>query len=150
MKKILLLILCAGMIFCAVSAYKIQDIIGSSVIGTVIQDSYELDSGAIYLQTGGDQTGIDENLPLKFELFQNYPNPFNPVTTINYSIPSDQFVKLNVYNIKGEVVSQLVNANVKAGRHKVEFNADAFVSGQYFYKIETKGFTAIKKMVLVK
>ena len=59
-------------------------------------------------------------------------------------------MKLNVYNIKGEVVTNLVNGNVKAGIHKVNFDTGNFVSGQYFYKIETDGFSKIRKMVLVK
>lgn len=150
MKKIIVSILGLGLLFCAVSAYKMQDSFGSSVIGTVSKGGYELNSGALYLQTGGDQTGMNENIPLKFELSQNYPNPFNPTTTIQFSIPNDQFVKLNVYNIKGEVVTNLVNGNVKAGIHKVNFDTGNFVSGQYFYKIETDGFSKIRKMVLVK
>jgi len=137
-------------LFNSIFAYSLQNSFGSSVIGTVSKGGYELNSGALYVQTGGDQTGMNENIPLKFELSQNYPNPFNPTTTIQFSIPNDQFVKLNVYNIKGELVKELVKANVKKGIHKVNFDADNYVSGQYFYKIETNGFSKIRKMVLVK
>ena len=131
-------------------AFSLDSSLGSGVIGSISNENIELSSGIIYLQTKGEQTGIDENIPLKFELSHNYPNPFNPITTIQYTLPNDQFVKLNVYNIKGEMVSELVKGDVKAGIHKVNFDGNQFTSGQYFYRIETKGFTKIQKMVLIK
>ena len=134
----------------SIFAFNLDSSLGSGVIGSVSNDNIELSSGIIYLQTKEDLTGIDQNIPLKFELSYNYPNPFNPITTIQYTIPNDQFVKLNVYNIKGEMVSELVKSDVKAGIHKVNFDGNQFTSGQYFYRIETEGFTKIQKMVLIK
>ncbi|NOR45247.1 MAG: T9SS type A sorting domain-containing protein [Candidatus Delongbacteria bacterium] len=131
-------------------AFSLDSSLGSGVIGSVSNENIELSSGIIYLQAKGEETGIEDNMPLKFELSHNYPNPFNPVTTIQYTIPNDQFVKLNVYNIKGEMVSELVKGDVKAGIHKVNFDGNQFTSGQYFYRIETNGFTKIQKMVLIK
>ena len=98
-------------------------------------------------------TGIEpigNNLPDKFELSQNYPNPFNPVTNINFSIPRSGSVKLVVFDVQGRVVTELVNGNYNAGSYKVDFDAAALSSGVYFYKIETEGFTDVKKMMLVK
>ena len=85
-----------------------------------------------------------------FSLEQNFPNPFNPVTTISYSIPVTQKVKIKVYNIMGREVAELVNKNVNAGVHQVIFNGSHLSSGQYFYKIDTKGFNKVKKMILIK
>jgi len=93
---------------------------------------------------------IGNVIPDNFQLSQNYPNPFNPVTNINFSIPKSGFVKLEVYDILGKVVATLVNENVKAGNYKVDFNASNFSSGVYFYRINTDGFSDIKKMMLVK
>lgn len=89
-------------------------------------------------------------VPAKFSLEQNYPNPFNPSTLIKYSIPQDQQVKLNVYNLLGENVMTLVNLFQKAGQHEVNFNASNLASGVYFYKLEAGTQVSIKKMILMK
>ena len=86
----------------------------------------------------------------RFELNQNYPNPFNPTTNIRFNIPRNEMVKLTVYDILGREVSVLVNEFKNAGSYQVDFNASAFTSGIYFYKIEAGNFTDIKKMILVK
>ena len=80
----------------------------------------------------------------------NYPNPFNPTTTIQYSIPKDEFVKLTVYDITGRVVKELVNGHKTAGKYSVEFNASSYSSGTYYYKIEAGEYKNIQKMVLIK
>lgn len=131
-------------------ASNLNSSVGTGVIGSISDTNYELSSGFAYLLTYSEPSSIEKNIPLQFELSHNYPNPFNPVTTIQYSLPNDQFVKLSVFNIKGEVVSELVNGNVIAGIHRVDFYGNDLVSGQYFYKIETKGFSKIRKMLLIK
>jgi len=88
--------------------------------------------------------------PLAYSLSQNYPNPFNPVTVIAYSIPKGEDVKLIVYDLLGREVVVLVNEFKQAGKHAVEFNASAFASGVYFYRLEAGTFTDTKKMLLVK
>lgn len=93
---------------------------------------------------------ISGNVPGSFSLSQNYPNPFNPATNINFSLPKQGFVKLFVYDIMGREVAVLVNKNLSAGAYKVDFNASAFSSGVYFYRLEAGGFSDIKKMMLVK
>ena len=84
------------------------------------------------------------------ELFQNYPNPFNPTTEIKFALPTASDVKLNVYNINGQLVSELVNGVVNAGMHSVNFNASNFNSGMYFYMLEANGISITKKMILTK
>ena len=93
---------------------------------------------------------INSEVPDKFSLGQNYPNPFNPVTNINFSIPKSGMVKLVIYDILGKQISVPVNENLRAGNYKVDFNASALASGVYFYRLESDGFTDIKKMMLVK
>ncbi|MCX6148905.1 MAG: T9SS type A sorting domain-containing protein [Ignavibacteriales bacterium] len=88
--------------------------------------------------------------PNKFELSQNYPNPFNPTTKINYTIPVDSKVTLDVYSITGELVIELVNEVQSAGTYTVDFNASNLANGTYFYKITAGSFVQAKKMMLVK
>ncbi|NOS84659.1 MAG: T9SS type A sorting domain-containing protein [Ignavibacteria bacterium] len=96
-------------------------------------------------------TGIISNqIPNGFSLSQNYPNPFNPETTIKFALPVGGNVTLKVFDVTGRLVSEIVNGNLQAGLHEVNFNASNLSSGAYFYKLETKDFTDIKKMVLVK
>lgn len=93
--------------------------------------------------------------PAEFSIAQNFPNPFNPSTKINYSLAVDSKVTLSVYNLLGEAVSTLVNNNVTAGTHTVNFDAVDFNSGVYFYSINAQGingesFTQVRKMMLTK
>jgi len=89
-------------------------------------------------------------VPSEFALAQNYPNPFNPNTNISFNLPTDANVSLTVYNIAGEKVAELVNGQVKAGHHTVNWNASNVASGVYFYTIKAGNFTATRKMVLMK
>lgn len=95
---------------------------------------------------------VDENETknFTFELTQNYPNPFNPSTVINYSIPVASKVELSVYNVLGQKVATLVNAQQAAGKFNVQFNASALSSGMYFYRLEAGNRVEVKKMLLIK
>ncbi len=93
---------------------------------------------------------VGNNIPDKFELSQNYPNPFNPATNINFSITERGIVKLIVYDLLGREQAVLVNEDLGAGTYKVNFDASGLASGVYFYKIETSGFSDIRKMMLIK
>jgi hypothetical protein len=89
-------------------------------------------------------------LPQTFYLAQNYPNPFNPTTTINYTILSDEFVTLRVYNAIGEGLITLVSEVKHAGNYKVTFDAGNLASGIYYYRINAGEFNSIKKMILLR
>jgi subtilisin-like proprotein convertase family protein len=93
---------------------------------------------------------ISSTIPDKFELYQNYPNPFNPVTRINFSVPKQGFVSLKVYDVLGREVKALVNEVESPGVYSVDFNGTELSSGVYFYRMESNGFTDIKKMLLIK
>lgn len=92
----------------------------------------------------------EELLPTSFALEQNYPNPFNPTTTINFSMPEASRVTVKVYNVMGQLVSTLVNREMNAGRHSVNFDASRLASGVYLYRIQAGSFTATRKMNLIK
>ncbi len=85
-----------------------------------------------------------------YSLMQNYPNPFNPTTTINFAIPNQAKVQLSVYNVIGEKVAELINQEMQAGIHSVNFNATSLGSGVYFYRLTSGSFTETKKLLLLK
>ena len=116
--------------------------------GTYFYRLKQIDFGGQYEYS--DEIEVEVNGPLTFGLQQNYPNPFNPSTLIKYSIPENGFVKLSVYNLVGEEVSVLVNEEVGAGFYEVEFNANNFPSGTYFYRLQAGNTVQLMKMVLMK
>jgi lysophospholipase L1-like esterase len=73
--------------------------------------------------------------PLEFALLQNYPNPFNPSTTINYQLPTDNFVTVKVYDPLGREIAVLVNEQKDAGHYSVQFDGLHLSSGVYFYRL---------------
>ncbi len=103
-------------------------------------------------------TGVAElhGTPTAFALDQNYPNPFNPTTTIRYALPTESKVTLNVFNILGQQVAQLVAATMSAGYYDARWDAGGAASGVYFVRIEASptdgsaAFVQIRKMLLLK
>lgn len=85
-----------------------------------------------------------------YKLGQNYPNPFNPTTTINFSVAKEGLVTLKVYDMLGKEVAVLVNKNMTAGEHKVDFNASKLASGTYVYRLNVNGNVLSNKMMLMK
>lgn len=103
----------------------------------------------------GMPLAINENLliPTEYALFQNYPNPFNPETMIHYDLPESGSVSLMIYDILGRELVTLVNQFQPAGRYQILWNGNndkgtPAVSGVYFYRISSNGFSQTKKMVL--
>jgi len=88
--------------------------------------------------------------PNEYTLSQNYPNPFNPTTEISFSIPVSGKTILIVYNVLGQKVVTILDKNLAAGTYKYKFDASDFSSGLYFYKLQSKNYTQVKKMMLVK
>ena len=98
---------------------------------------------------------VNVTAPKVYSLAQNYPNPFNPTTQINFSLATDSKVTLKVFDILGQEVATLLNGNLLAGPHFVNFDASKLTSGVYLYRMDATGadgsnFTAIKKMLLTK
>jgi len=152
--KRLVLILLVSYLYLSGSNFSYRSSIGQTVIGESQLGNDVLKSGIIYINSNTGKSKSEKietiNLPLIYELKQNYPNPFNPVTTIQFSLPVNQHVSLKVYNILGNEVTELAGREFNKGIHKISFNADRLVSGLYFYKLDTKGFSKMKKMMIVK
>jgi predicted outer membrane repeat protein len=92
----------------------------------------------------------ETDLPRAHALSQNYPNPFNVTTVINYQLPTDAHVKLEVYNTLGQKVAILVNENQRRGYRSVIWDGSELSSGLYLYKLTAGDFTKRKIMTLVK
>lgn len=84
------------------------------------------------------------------ELVNNYPNPFNPTTTIAFNLAEATHVKIDIYNSTGQIVNTLLEKNLSAGNHSIEWNASDMASGIYFYKIQVEGMEAVKRVILLK
>lgn len=91
-----------------------------------------------------------EALPTAFALSQNYPNPFNPSTTIAWALPKAAHVTISVFNVLGQMVVTLVDMDMDAGNHSINWDASATASGLYFYRIQADDFSETKKMMMLK
>jgi hypothetical protein len=103
---------------------------------------------------GEPVVSIEENteisIPKTMRLHQNYPNPFNPTTVISYDLPKTQLVQINIYNMLGQKIANLVNDVQNPGIYKINFDGSGLSSGIYFYQIQADGFQQTRKMLLVK
>ncbi len=127
-----------------------ENSIGDAYYYFVAKDIHENYSADSYIQF--THVGIDDETDIvtEFNLSQNYPNPFNPTTTISFSIPSDEFVSLKVYDILGNEITSLVNEHKSMGRYNAQFDASNLSSGIYLYQLQAGSFREIKKMMLIK
>lgn len=98
----------------------------------------------------GIEDDINTGLPTSFSLAQNYPNPFNPTTTIEFSLPTNGYIKLDIFNVLGQKVATLADGIYQAGVHSVEFNAIDHPSGVFFYRLTYPKGVETKKMLLLK
>ena len=112
-------------------------------LGTIIKTT----TGGI---TAVQQTGTE--VPENYSLSQNYPNPFNPSTNIKFAIRGNTVAQtfLSVYDILGNEVAVLINQNLQPGEYEAEWNASAFPSGVYYYKLQAWEYSETKKMILLK
>jgi hypothetical protein len=88
--------------------------------------------------------------PPEFALLQNHPNPFNPSTIIRFDLAADRDVSLKVYNALGQAVSELVSGHRPAGRYSITWDATAFASGVYYYRLEAGSFVQTRKLIVLK
>ena len=93
---------------------------------------------------------INVTEPTSYTLNQAYPNPFNPITNIDFSIPTDSYVSIKVYDILGKQVISLVDEHYGSGYHTVTWNANEYSSGIYFVKMVAEDFIDTQKLMLIK
>lgn len=122
-------------------------------LSVVLLDSASVPEGVVFSTSTTSIPGLIDpktSIPKSFYLEQNFPNPFNPTTTISYEIPVDGHRTLTVYDIFGRELSTLASGFHFAGSYTVQWNADRFPSGIYFYRLQADRFVEIKKMIFQK
>ncbi len=121
--------------------------------GGIAQDEGTVtDNNILYLQWPGIglDVDLDSNIPHTFALSQNYPNPFNAATSIEYELLEDSHVELLIYDITGAKVAILVNGEMEAGMHSVNWDSGDAASGVYYYSLKANGEESARKMTLLK
>jgi hypothetical protein len=153
------------------AGYRMSDV---SNMSQAVMNNIVMPASGFYLLIAGDSRGDDtgqyaiyleliasdagDNIagsPSVFELMQNYPNPFNPQTTIQFSLPKEAVVNLEIYDILGRKVKSLVSGSLPAGGHSAVWdgtdrNGKQVSSGIYFYHLRAGTLTQTRKMALVK
>jgi hypothetical protein len=100
--------------------------------------------------TYSEEVEVEISGPKDFTLYQNYPNPFNPSTTIKFDLPVESNVNINIYNSLGQLVETLIDKEMEAGYHEINFDASRLSSGVYLYQLQAKDYISVKKMLLIK
>lgn len=110
---------------------------------------YVIKTSFLMTGTGGNSMN---SVPEKYSLSQNYPNPFNPSTKINFTLPENSSVQLNVFDMSGKKVAEVLNDRRDAGNYEINFDAGKYglSSGTYFYILKSDNFSETKKMILLK
>lgn len=114
------------------------------------KDSTIMESYPIMLNVIETAVKNNELHPYKFELFDNYPNPFNPSTAIQFMLASQEKVTLRIFNILGQQVAVLINRQMSAGLHSVNFEPVNLPSGVYIYRLKAGSYISGKKMLYLK
>ena len=138
--------------------YTVQEPLSDSCLVRIIDNETGVqdDSDAVFkIQYVATVEKSNGTLPAEFSLGQNYPNPFNPVTKISFTLPENSIVELGVYNVKGELVRQLVNTSYAPGVYEITWNGQdsknqQVTSGMYFYKISANNYQQVRRMMLLK
>ncbi len=117
--------------------------------------TYNGSASADFLKSPTDVAEGSGTLPTQFDLAQNYPNPFNPTTTIQYTLPTRSPVKLEIYNVAGQLVRRLADNDQSAGTYSITWDGtstsgDPVSTGVYLYRFQAGNFVDTKKMLLLK
>ena len=135
-----------------VTNLMIHNIDWNKLIGTIIDGKI---SGTV-TQNPVLSNEKNDQIPKQFALLQNYPNPFNPTTKIEFDLPSESWIRLEIYNILGQKIETIIDGIKSSGDYKISWNASKYASGIYMYRMEaiptssSGKYINIKKMVLSK
>jgi len=129
---------------------------GQAFVGTMQQSNTRIESGFLAhplfrdIISGVNEGEDSEEIPTQYELQQNYPNPFNPSTTIAFALPKSSDVTLILFDMFGRELATLAEGKLPAGKHQVVFDATAFSSGVYFYRLQANEFSQTRRLTLIK
>ena len=121
----------------------------------IVASNTVLDNLELWNITTTDSETVEISSPFKFNLYQNYPNPFNPITEIRFTLALESSIKLNIYNVSGQLVKTLVDDNYNAGCYAIQWNGrdnqdKSVSSGIYFYRIKAGDYIETRSMVMLK
>lgn len=124
-------------------------------ITNTIATALTLYSRTIRVQVNNTTSVADEVTPQRFNLYANYPNPFNPETTIRYDVANTSHVTIEIFNLLGQKISALVDAQKPAGSYSISWNGRTekgfeAPSGTYLYRIKAGQFEQSRKLVLLR
>lgn len=134
-------------------ARRVGTFLLNDVADDMTEDGWLLFDASVIWAMGAESGSSVRETPVEavqFALHDNYPNPFNPATQIRFSLPKQDYVRLDIWNVAGEQVAVLVNERLSAGNHTVFFHADDLSTGMYVYRLQTKNRAISKKMLLLK
>lgn len=127
------------------------------IINKIDSSVYEIETALITNITFGGLVSIDDSYGLiaPISFISNFPNPFNPYTTISFELNKSGITKIEILNIKGELVKTIIETTLSAGSHKIEWNGrdnegNSTASGVYYCKISINGEQNFNKMLLLK
>lgn len=106
----------------------------------------------LWCKLAGWETASDVNISNKSSILvvsQNYPNPFKTKTRIEFTVPKESDVSINIYNSTGKLMIQPVDRKYLPGKYNININSEALSPGIYFYRFKTEGFSTVKKMSVV-
>nr|NIR49704.1 T9SS type A sorting domain-containing protein [candidate division KSB1 bacterium]NIR72589.1 T9SS type A sorting domain-containing protein [candidate division KSB1 bacterium]NIS23649.1 T9SS type A sorting domain-containing protein [candidate division KSB1 bacterium]NIT70573.1 T9SS type A sorting domain-containing protein [candidate division KSB1 bacterium]NIU24291.1 T9SS type A sorting domain-containing protein [candidate division KSB1 bacterium] len=130
-----------------------DDDVDWAVVGLEIKPPQALTKQAANSQSENDAKTYEP--PAQYQLFQNYPNPFNAETTIEFTLPKANHVRLAIYNVKGQQVRKLIDKTMAAGHKRITWDGrnsrgEIVGSGLYFLRLKTNGQNFIRKIHLQK
>ena len=127
--------------------------VGTATIVVIVRDLGvgELsDTTSFFLSVTPLGTTPENLVPAKWELSQNFPNPFNPTTKIRFNIPKHEMIRIEIYDMLGQQVSEIANREFSAGFYEILFDGSSLPSGQYFYRLVSDEKILTRKMTLIK
>jgi hypothetical protein len=117
--------------------------VDAAYIGSPIA-SGEFTMGSVSVNETGDKSTNG------YYIGQNYPNPFRSHTTITYSVPKEELVRLNLYDLNGAEIVKLVSEKKQAGTYTVTIDANSLSDGIYYYRFQSGDFSQTRKMAILR
>ena len=134
-----------------VGYWQFEEGVGDTAYDLSVHKNHGIIYGASWsISTGLSSEILTYDVPRTYMISQNQPNPFNPSTRISFTLPMPEHVTVEVYNTLGQTIEILINKEMNAGSHDIEFEGSNLPSGIYYYSIQAGEFNGVKKMVLLK
>ena len=135
----------------SISDTRSECIISTESSGQIISANEVFEIVSIVAAAPGKYLDVNlSEIPLELSIGNAYPNPFNPRVKFDYSLPFESEVEVLVYNINGQMISELVDASMQSGKYSIEWNAGEYSSGVYFVKFNINNIASTQRVTLLK